>query len=126
PEPGPRARSPRHFAGRRSHGSEPTAAWRSADDGSPLPGATPQPTGFVGDLPDFGAAMATVQEAIDQLRNYAALDEQQATALVDAVVDVARQEAVDAIADEQLVPTSVAARNVARVAAVCEKVGRLL
>lgn len=61
-----------------------------------------------------------------RLCDYAGLARTEAERVVDAVVAVAQQEAIDAIASEELLPTSVGGRNVARVAAVCDELGRLL
>ena len=50
----------------------------------------------------------------------------EAAQVVDAVVTAAQQEAIDQIADDALVPASVADARVARIARICAHLGRLL
>jgi len=70
--------------------------------------------------------MAEKADAIEQLQEYAALTEAEATALVDAVIAAAEEEAIDQIASDALIPASVADARVVRVARICAHIGRLL
>lgn len=70
--------------------------------------------------------MATRDDAISQLQQYAGLTVAEAAQVVDAVVTAAQQEAIDQIADDALVPASVADARVARIARICAHLGRLL
>ncbi len=70
--------------------------------------------------------MADKADAIEQLREYAALTEAEATAVVDAVIAAAEEEAIDQIANDALIPASVADARVVRVARICAHIGRLL
>jgi hypothetical protein len=65
-------------------------------------------------------------DAVEQLRHYAALTEDEASALVDAVVAAAAGEAIDQIANDALIPASVADARVVRLARICAHLGRLL
>lgn len=70
--------------------------------------------------------MASQRDAIAQLEKYAALTAADAKSVVDAVVAAAQEEAVDQIANDALVPTSVADARVVRLARICGHLGRLL
>jgi hypothetical protein len=63
---------------------------------------------------------------VAQLQRYAALTEAQAAEVVDAVSAAAEGEAIDQIADDALVPASVADARVVRVARICGHLGRLV
>lgn len=70
--------------------------------------------------------MANRDEAIAQLQRYAALTAPEAGSVVDAVIAAAQEEAIEQIANDALVPASVADARVARIARICAHVGRLL
>jgi hypothetical protein len=59
--------------------------------------------------------VATKDEAIGHLQHYAALTADEATALVDAVIAAAGEEAIDAIADEDPGPTAMNDVRAARI-----------
>jgi len=69
--------------------------------------------------------VATAEDAVAQLQEYAALSAAEAPDLFNAVTTAAQQEAIDLIADDALVPASVADVRVARVARICAQLGRL-
>ena len=70
--------------------------------------------------------MATRDEALEHLQRFAALTAPEANALLEAVVGAMGDEAIDAIADEQPLPTAVAEARAARVARISRRLGRLL
>ena len=70
--------------------------------------------------------MANRNDAVGQLQAYAALTAAEAGAVVDAVIAAAQEEAIDQIANDVLVPASIADARVARLARICAHVGRLL
>jgi len=70
--------------------------------------------------------MATRTDAIAQLRRYAGLTDSEAGTVVDAVLAAVQEEALAQIAEDALVPASVADARVARLARVCAHAGRLL
>jgi hypothetical protein len=70
--------------------------------------------------------MATRDEAIGQLQLYAGLTAAEAGQVVEAVAVAAQEEAIDQIANDALVPASVADARVARIARICAHLGRLL
>lgn len=70
--------------------------------------------------------MTEVDDAVVQLQQYAALNEPDARAVVEAVLGAARDEALDQIVDDSLVPASVADARTARLARICSHLGRLL
>jgi hypothetical protein len=70
--------------------------------------------------------VAPKTDAIAQLQEYAALTLAEATQLVDAVIAAAQDEAIAQIADDALVPASVADARVVRVARICTHLGRML
>ena len=70
--------------------------------------------------------MATRDDAIRELQDYAGLTATEAGAVIEAVTAAAQEEAIDQIANDALVPASVADARVARVARICAHLGRLL
>jgi hypothetical protein len=70
--------------------------------------------------------MATRDEAVQYLRNFAALTEDEATMLVDAVIAAAGDEAIDGIAEQAPPPTTLADARAAKVVRICGHLGRLV
>jgi molybdopterin converting factor small subunit len=70
--------------------------------------------------------VATRDDAIRHLEQYAALTKAEATKVIDAVLAAAVQSAVDALVDEVPAPSSAADARAAYVVAVCRQLGRLL
>ena len=70
--------------------------------------------------------MATREQALEHLQKHAGLRADEAEQLLDAVVEAASAEAIDAIADDDPPPTAVGDIRADRVARICRGVGRLL